>query len=116
MKPEEATVPAKSSERPPLSIRPHARLLTMLGEQLLKNECVALVELIKNAYDADADHVDVEFDGFTNDMKKQPDSRIVVRDDGCGMTLETVKTIWMNPRQNSLKRRGASGGRQKKTG
>jgi len=69
----------------------------MLGEQLLKNERVALVELIKNAYDADAGSVDVEFDGFTEDMTTQPGSRIVVRDDGCGMTAETVKTVWMNP-------------------
>lgn len=28
-------------------IRPYARLLTMLGEQLIKNETIALVELIK---------------------------------------------------------------------
>ena len=69
----------------------------MLGEQLLKNERVALVELIKNAYDADAGSVDVEFDGFAEDMTTQPGSRIVVRDDGCGMTPETVKTVWMNP-------------------
>ena len=41
----------KSTE---LSIRPYARLLTMLGDQLIKNERIALLELIKNAYDADA--------------------------------------------------------------
>ena len=57
----EATISDYDPE-PPLSIRPYARLLTMLGEQLLKNERVALVELIKNAYDADAGTVDVEFE------------------------------------------------------
>ena len=103
MNPEEvvrATGPTMSEDDPGttlLSIRPYARLLTMLGEQLLKNERVALVELIKNAYDADAGKVAVEFDGFAEDMKKLPRSRIVVRDDGCGMTPETVKTTWMNP-------------------
>ena len=81
----------------PLSIRPYARLLTMLGEQLLKNERIALVELIKNAYDADADRVDVEFQGFGKEMKTAPKSRIVVRDNGCGMALETIRTAWMNP-------------------
>ena len=35
-----------------LPLRPYARLLTMLGDQLIRNERVALVELIKNAYDA----------------------------------------------------------------
>ena len=29
-----------------LKIRPYARLLTMLGDQLIKNELIALVELI----------------------------------------------------------------------
>ena len=81
----------------PLSIRPYARLLTMLGEQLLKNERIALVELIKNAYDADADRVDVEFDRFGPGMVKTPESKIVVRDNGCGMTLDTIRTAWMNP-------------------
>ena len=103
MKPEEAgqaEAAAKADEangREPLSIRPYARLLTMLGEQLLKNERVALVELIKNSYDADADRVDVEFEGFGEDVRKQPGSRIVVRDNGCGMTLEMVQKAWMNP-------------------
>lgn len=83
--------------RAPLAIRPYARLLTMLGEQLLKNERVALVELIKNSYDADADRVDVEFSGFEEGMLPASESRIVVRDNGCGMSLDTVKTAWMNP-------------------
>lgn len=81
----------------PLRIRPYARLLTMLGDQLIKNERIALVELIKNAYDADADRVEVRFEGFREDMTHDDDSRIVVRDDGAGMSLETVRTRWMNP-------------------
>ena len=44
-----------------LKLRPYARLLTMLGDQLIKNERIALVELIKNAYDADADRVELRF-------------------------------------------------------
>ena len=42
-----------------LNFKPYARLLTMLGDQLITNERVALVEIIKNAYDADADWVKV---------------------------------------------------------
>ena len=80
-----------------LSLRPYARLLTMLGDQLIKNERIALVELIKNAYDADADQVEVRFENFNEDMTGKPRSRIVVRDDGTGMTFDTVQTQWMNP-------------------
>ena len=53
-----------------LKIRPYARLLTMLGEQLIKNEQIALAELIKNSYDADADWVKVSFENFDYDKKK----------------------------------------------
>ncbi len=81
----------------PLLIRPYARLLTMLGEQLLKSERIALVELIKNSYDADADRVDVEFEGFGKGMTTIPESRILVSDNGSGMTLDTIQTAWMNP-------------------
>ena len=80
-----------------LSFRPHARLLTMLGEQLIKNECIALVELIKNAYDADADRVEVRFEKFNENMTPNENSRIVVRDDGSGMTVDTLRNDWMNP-------------------
>ena len=44
-----------------LFFKPHARLLTMLGDQLIRNERIALVEVIKNAYDADASWVKVTF-------------------------------------------------------
>lgn len=36
------------------SFRPRARLLLQLGDKLIKSENIALLELIKNAYDADS--------------------------------------------------------------
>jgi len=85
-----------------LKIRPYARLLTMLGEQLIKNEQIALAELIKNAYDADADWVKICFANFDYDeekkeIKKCPDSKILIEDNGCGMDFNTIKNSWMNP-------------------
>ena len=80
-----------------LKLRPYARLLTMLGDQLIKNERIALVELIKNAYDADADRVEVRFEDFKPDLTHAADSRIVVRDNGAGMTPDVVRNEWMNP-------------------
>lgn len=80
-----------------LKIRPYARLLTMLGEQLIKNERIALMELIKNAYDADATWVKISFCGFSKDYQILKDSKIIIEDDGHGMTEETIKKHWMNP-------------------
>lgn len=83
-------------------IRPYARLLTMLGEQLITNEQIALAELIKNAYDADADWVKISFENFEfvkdqDEFKLTPYSRIIIEDNGCGMDLETIEHSWMNP-------------------
>lgn len=69
----------------------------MLGDQLIKDEKIALVELIKNAYDADADSIEVRFEHFNDDMSVNERSRIVIKDDGCGMTPQDVKESWMNP-------------------
>ena len=37
-------------------------MLLQLGDQLIKNESIALVELVKNAYDADASNVTIIMD------------------------------------------------------
>ena len=73
-----------------LKIRPYARLITMLGDQLIKNEIIALVELIKNSYDADASWVKVSFVDFNEDFSVKPTSKIVIEDDGCGMDEKSI--------------------------
>ena len=80
-----------------LKIRPYARLLTMLGDQLIKNEQIAVIELIKNSYDADADWVKVSFENFSKDYKVTSKSRIVIEDNGTGMTKAIIEKSWMNP-------------------
>jgi len=40
-------------------LRPRARLPVLLREQLIANEVIAMVELVKNSYDADANNVEV---------------------------------------------------------
>ena len=80
-----------------LKIRPYARLLAMLGDQLIKNERIALMELIKNSYDADADWVRITFEGFDNKWKSGPNPKIIIEDNGTGMTLPVIKNAWMNP-------------------
>lgn len=80
-----------------LKIRPYARLLTMLGEQLIRNERIALIELIKNSYDADAEWVKVSFCGFGKGYKVNPDSKIIIEDSGDGMTAGIIEKHWMSP-------------------
>lgn len=80
-----------------LHFKPHARLLTMLGDQLIKNERVALIEIIKNSYDADASWVKVTFENFGPGYKILPESKIIVEDDGVGMTKKILQDHWISP-------------------
>lgn len=97
-----------------LKIRPYARLLTMLGDQLIKNELIALVELIKNSYDADASWVKVSFLNFTEDYSLTPTSKIIIEDDGCGMNADILRKHWLNPATpDKLKRKAENPKTQK---
>ncbi|WP_082822738.1 ATP-binding protein [Microbacterium sp. T32] len=62
-----------------------AKLLRELGERLVGRPHIALGELIKNAYDADARHVEIRFDGAT----------ISISDDGHGMSEKAFTRRWM---------------------
>ncbi len=65
-------------------------LLLELGERLVAKRSVALSELIKNAYDADATEVIVTFDRVN-----EPNGIITIEDNGSGMSLEVLKGSWM---------------------
>ena len=66
------------SDTKKLYFEPYARLLTMLSEQLIKNEVVALTEIVKNAYDADSPWVKITFDNFDSNMVAEKNSKIII--------------------------------------
>ncbi len=74
------------------AFRPRARLLQLLGDQLIGSAKLAVFELVKNAYDADAASVTITLGDLST-----ADPWISVRDDGQGMTLETISEIWLVP-------------------
>lgn len=86
-----------SEKKTELKIRPYARLLTMLGDQLIKNEIVALTELIKNSYDADADFCHVMFNGFSESYENGANANILVADNGYGMSYSVITNHFLNP-------------------
>lgn len=73
--------------------KPKAHILTLLGEELIKNPVMAIYELVKNSYDADANKVDV----FFRDVDNLEKAAIIVQDDGTGMTSEIVEDVWLEP-------------------
>jgi Histidine kinase-, DNA gyrase B-, and HSP90-like ATPase len=75
------------------SFQPRARLLLQLGDKLIRNENIALLELVKNSYDADARKVTIT---LTN--TEIPKSGIIdVIDDGEGMDISIIEDVWLEP-------------------
>lgn len=87
-------------------LRPRARIIKTIGEELISNDIVAIIELVKNSYDANASIIEINFLGRVIDVvegrktKKvliKQGSSMIISDDGTGMNLETVKSAWMEP-------------------
>ncbi|EMA70338.1 ATP-binding protein [Halorubrum distributum] len=70
-----------------------SRLLEELGENLVTRNHVAVGELVKNAYDADATEVHLEFVNASVDDTSESEIQII--DNGVGMSLEDVRNDFM---------------------
>src|SRR5712691_8303928 len=87
-------MPSRDNKRHGTSrLRPRAQMLRRIGDELISSETVAVIELVKNAYDADATRVLVRFQG----PLEIGQGTIEVIDNGHGMSLETIQTTWMEP-------------------
>jgi len=78
---------------------PKAHILTLLGEELIKSPVMAIYELVKNSYDADAKKVEVYF----RDIDDIDKAAIIIEDDGIGMTSEIVENVWLEPGTDNRK-------------
>jgi signal transduction histidine kinase len=76
-----------------INFKPKAHILVLLGEELIKSPVMAIYELIKNGYDADATFVKVEFQNI-DDFDA---TKIIIEDDGTGMTDDVLKNVWFEP-------------------
>lgn len=74
-------------------IRPAGRHILTIGRDLIQDCYAAVVELVKNAYDADSPDVKIEFRATSN----QTGYSIVIADHGHGMSRDTVINKWMVP-------------------
>lgn len=89
-------------------IRPAGRHIFTIGRDLIQDQYAAIVELVKNSYDADSPDVHITF--------RVPEERnglkIIVEDHGHGMDRETVINKWLVPStDDKYKRKISPGGR-----
>ncbi len=81
----------KSNNSKQYPIRARSHLLHLLGDELIGDDRLAVFELVKNGYDADANVVKVVVDlGET-----ESDGKIAVEDDGDGMSLSDITDKWL---------------------
>lgn len=85
--------PPQPSERAlidqqPLSVS--ARVAMQLGRESISSSVTAILELVKNSYDADATKVRIRFQSLG-----EKDARLIIEDDGRGMTLSQLRDHWM---------------------
>lgn len=77
----------------------HASVVFQLGESLISDPGQALVELVKNSYDADADYAEVavETTKSRGDKSEYPAASgyIMIKDDGDGMDLSAIRNGWL---------------------
>lgn len=91
--------------------RPRARVLQILGDELIGSDRLAVFELVKNAYDADANEVLVRFD-----IASRESPSITVTDDGEGMTHDRIRSVWLSLGHNLRREQRSCGVRTARHG
>ena len=95
-------------------------MLQLLGDELISSPRLAVFELVKNAYDADANEAVVRLDltaqpDAENAQQKLPwldraargESMITITDDGEGMSLNLLRSVWLAPGDDHRRRQMA---------
>ena len=87
-----------------LHFKTNVQIKSIIGKDLINDDNIAILELVKNSFDADAKRVDISFCNLknnddqenANDSYTEHTSRLIIRDDGIGMNLEDIENKWLN--------------------
>jgi len=83
-------------------LKPRARLIRTIGDKLISGPEAAIIELVKNSYDADSQSVDIKIvpPKHKDDDIKKPiikNGYIKISDVGHGMTYDEIINVWLEP-------------------
>lgn len=89
-------------------IRPAGRHILTIGRELIQDHAAAIIELVKNAFDADSPIVEIKI--IKDNLKKN--YKVSITDFGHGMSREDVLLKWLVPStDDKLKRKSTKNGR-----
>ncbi|EAQ33201.1 sensor histidine kinase [Idiomarina baltica] len=74
-------------------LKPRARLIRTIGDKLISGPEAAIIELVKNSYDADSPSVEISIDP----PSESDSGKIIVKDFGHGMTYDNILNDWLEP-------------------
>jgi signal transduction histidine kinase len=99
-------------------IRPAGRHILTIGSELIKDRYAAVVELVKNAFDADSPEVNIKFSAFEKKVAEKTAQfiKIVIADKGHGMSRNDVVKKWLVPSTDDKLERKISPKRRKLQG
>jgi len=86
--------------------------MLLLGDELIRDTGIAVFELVKNAYDADASFCKTTL--FNVHDEKDPSAKIIIEDNGTGMDIITIRNVWLEPGTENRKKQRQRGNRTKK--
>lgn len=85
-----------------LHFKTNIQLKSIIGKDLINDDNIAILELVKNSFDADAKKVFVKFinlksnDDASVSSFSEETSRIIIQDDGLGMDISDITNKWLN--------------------
>lgn len=81
----------------------HAHIKSIIGKDLITDDNNAVLELVKNSFDAGSKKVDITFsnilennDSKTMEYPTSKTSKLVIRDEGVGMSEDDIINKWLN--------------------
>lgn len=85
-----------------LHFKTNIQIKNIIGKDLINDDNIAILELVKNSFDADAKKVKITFknlkvnDDQTTKYYSEETSRIIVEDNGVGMNFIDIQNKWLN--------------------
>lgn len=84
-----------SNNKPKLHFKTNALIKNIVGKDLINDDNIAIIELVKNAYDAQSPIVEIVFESIKKGVNSN-NSRILIADSGHGMSYNDIVNKWLN--------------------
>ncbi|MEP4136046.1 MAG: ATP-binding protein, partial [Cyclobacteriaceae bacterium] len=84
-----------------VNFRTNVLLKSIIGKDLITDDSIAVLELVKNSFDAGSNDAKVIFRNIlhgqsSKEYKRSNESKIIIRDEGSGMSQYDLINKWLN--------------------